>query len=304
MGVGVGGRSEGYLSQRMLGLYMLLAWLSVAYCLNPPDGTSRGTFDQLFQITWAPDHVQTSNGDTQVKLTLDQVNTSSFASKGKYQFGYLSTGIKLIPRDSAGTVTAYYLASDTGNTRDELDFEFLGNSSGQPYTLQTNIFANGIGRREQRIFLWFDPSADFHNYAVLWNKKQIVFYVDDYPIRIFENKESEGIAFPTSQPMGISASLWNGDSWATQGGAVKLNWTYAPFEASFGSFDIQACDATSGSNCASGDGWWSAAEYQSLGQADISKLKWVQQNYMIYDYCTDTLRYAQPPPDCVKLSGM
>lgn len=66
------------------------------------------------------------------------------------------------------------LTSKDVGMHDEVDFEFLGNREASPYILQTNVFASGLGNREERILLWFDPTMDYHNYRILWNEHQIV----------------------------------------------------------------------------------------------------------------------------------
>ena len=66
------------------------------------------------------------------------------------------------------------LRSQGVNNQDEVDFEFLGNRPNKPITLQTNVITNGYNKREQRSLFWFDPTADFHDYKILWNHHQIV----------------------------------------------------------------------------------------------------------------------------------
>jgi xyloglucan:xyloglucosyl transferase len=55
-----------------------------------------------------------------------------------------------------------------------VDFEFLGDKAGVPVTLQTNVFVNACGDREQLLHLLLDPAADLHDYNILWNPYQLV----------------------------------------------------------------------------------------------------------------------------------
>ncbi|XP_038712128.1 probable xyloglucan endotransglucosylase/hydrolase protein 23 [Tripterygium wilfordii] len=257
-----------------------------------------GNFNQDFDVTWGDGRAKILNNGQLLTLSLDKTSGSGFQSKKQYLFGKIDMQIKLVPGNSAGTVTAYYLSSQ-GSGHDEIDFEFLGNLSGDPYILHSNIFTQGKGNREQQFHLWFDPTKDFHTYSVLWNPRSIIFSVDGTPIREFKNLESKGLPFPKSQPMWIYSSLWNADDWATRGGLVKTDWSQAPFTASYRNFSSQACIWSSGSSsCSSGTSntSWMA---QSLDIAGQEKIKWVQKNYMIYNYCTDTKRFSQGfPPEC------
>ncbi|KAL2527880.1 putative xyloglucan endotransglucosylase/hydrolase protein 7 [Forsythia ovata] len=258
------------------------------------------TFLQDFRVTWSDSHIRQLDGGRAIQLVLDQNSGCGFASKYQYLFGRVSMKIKLVPGDSAGTVTAFYMNSDTDSVRDELDFEFLGNRTGQPYTVQTNVYAHGKGDREQRINLWFDPALEFHTYSIMWNHHHVVFYVDEIPIRVYKNNEAKGIPYPKFQPMGIYSTLWEADDWATRGGLEKIDWSKAPFYAYYKDFDIEGCPMPGPSSCASNtNNWWEGAAYQALSPVEARRYRWVRMNHMIYDYCTDKSRYPVTPPECV-----
>ena len=254
-----------------------------------------GNLNQNFDITWGDGRAKILNNGQLLTLSLDKASGSGFQSKNEYLFGKIDMQIKLVAGNSAGTVTAYYLSSQ-GPTHDEIDFEFLGNVSGQPYTLHTNVFSQGKGGREQQFRLWFDPTSDFHTYSILWNPQRIVFSVDGTPLREFRNMESMGVAFPKNQPMRIYSSLWNADDWATQGGRIKTDWSKAPFTASYRNFNADACVSSNGrSSCNSASSWMN----QELDATSQRRMQQMQKNYMIYNYCTDTPRFPQGfPKEC------
>ncbi|XP_021762770.1 xyloglucan endotransglucosylase/hydrolase protein 22-like [Chenopodium quinoa] len=258
-----------------------------------------------FDIAWGNGRGTFHDNGTLLTLSLDKNSGSGFESKNRFLFAKIDMKIKLIPNNSAGTVTTFYMSSN-GSTHDEIDFEFLGNVSGQPYTIHTNIYCQGKGNREQQFYLWFDPTADFHSYSILWNPARIVFFVDGTPIREFNNMEEFGVPFPNKQPMRIFSSLWNADDWATQGGKVHTDWSKAPFVASFKNFKASSCVWSHGSSsCGSDDldsessGFENAWLREELDSKSLRKMRRVQQNYMTYNYCDDKMRFHEGlPKEC------
>ncbi|KAH7510765.1 hypothetical protein FEM48_ZijujUnG0090800 [Ziziphus jujuba var. spinosa] len=217
-----------------------------------------GNFYQDFDITWGDGRGKILNNGQLLTLTLDKASGSGFQSKNHYLFGKIDMQIKLVPGNSAGIVTAYYLRSE-GSSWDELDFEFLGNLSGDPYIVHTNVYTQGKGDREQQFYL--------------------CLYVDGTPLREFRNLESIGVKYPKNQPMKISSGLWNADDWATRG--VVLS---------------RLIGAKLLLLLRTGTSMMINLELDSSSQ---QRLQWVQKNYMIYNYCTDTKRFPQGlPPEC------
>ncbi|XP_004494960.1 putative xyloglucan endotransglucosylase/hydrolase protein 1 [Cicer arietinum] len=266
-------------------VFFLLALLYVngAYEDNVP-------FEQNYAMLWGQENIKVLDQSREVQLTLDQHSGSGFESWHKYGSGWFNMTIKLPKKDTTSVITTFYLQSDDGPTRDEIDFEFLGGNMEHPYIMHTNIFTNDQGGREQGIHLWFDPTADFHDYTLLWNQKQLVFFVDNIPIRVFKNTTQKGGKFPT-QAMKILATIWSG-TWASHG--VPANWNDAPFEANYIGFRVNACQVPSNQQCDSSMFWWNAHKFWDLNSRQKQALNNVRTQFLLYDYCTKSFHN----PEC------
>jgi len=184
------------------------------------------------------------------------------------------------------------LSSGTDDWRDEIDMEFMGNSSGQPVVLNTNVWANGDGKKEHQFDLWFDPSADYHTYTIIWNPENILFKVDNVFIRSF--KRYADLPYPSSKPMTLHATLWDGSYWATEKGKVPIDWAGGPFVVSYRGYSADAC--VSGGACPAGSDRWMNKQPDA---AEWGTVKWAESNYMRYNYCEDGWRFPQGlPAEC------
>ncbi|KAF4359776.1 hypothetical protein F8388_008338 [Cannabis sativa] len=252
-------------------LFVLIIIIFISSSLNTNInvvGASNNFYEDV-DITWGDGRAKILNRGKVVTLSLDQISGSGLQSKNQFLYGKFDMKLKLVPGNSAGVVTAYYLRSE-GSTWDELDFEFLGNLSGEPYIVHTNVYSQGKGDREMQFYLWFDPTAKFHTYSILWNPSHVV--------------------------------LWNAEDWATRGGLVKTNWTEGPFVATLREFKVDGCVWSNGvsscnnSSSSSKNNEWVSEE---LDLSSKKRLKWVQNNYMVYNYCADIKRFPQGlPSEC------
>ncbi|TVU04357.1 hypothetical protein EJB05_50068 [Eragrostis curvula] len=279
---------------------LVVALLVMAMVTRP--AAAKLLFDQV-ELTWGEYHsffYMDGDEDT-LALCLDEANGSGFASKESYLFGRFDIDIKLVANNSAGTVTTLYLMPEDvpWEYHDEVDLEFLGNVTGEPYTLHTNVLANGKGGREQQFRLWFDPTEDFHTYSIVWNPKHITILVDGVPIRDYKNDKPGKKPFPTWQHMRLHGTIWNADQWATQGGRIKTDWTQAPFFAYYRNLRVTPCVPSAGVP-------WCGAEPAESTRfeegMDAAALQRSRDKHLLYDYCRDLKRYkdTELPKECTQ----
>ncbi|GJM91372.1 hypothetical protein PR202_ga07735 [Eleusine coracana subsp. coracana] len=265
-----------------------------------PSATYRSVaFSEDYRVLWGSQHQTLSPDGKSLTLLMDSSSGSGFKSARAYRNGYFGASIKVQPGYTAGVNTAFYLSNSEQypGYHDEIDMELLGTVQGEPYTLQTNVYVRGSGDgtihgREMRFHLWFDPAADFHHYAIIWNPDQILFLVDDVPIRRYERKTEA--TFPERE-MWAYGSIWDASDWATDGGRYRADYRYQPFVSRFADLKIGGCAADAAPGCrpvpASPSG-------SALSTRQEDALRWAQRNSMVYYYCLDSSRDRALYPEC------
>ncbi|CAI9764712.1 unnamed protein product [Fraxinus pennsylvanica] len=294
------------LSKTIIFLSLLLS-LNLLCIVDATFRVDTVTFNKGFSYLFGEGNIIRSADDNSVQLHLNQYTGSGFKSSDFYDHGFFSAKIKLPSEYTAGIVVAFYMTNGDvfRKSHDELDFEFLGNIRGKRWRFQTNMYGNGSTNRgrEERYYLWFDPSKEFHRYSILWTTNIIIFYIDDVPIREIVRNDAMGADFP-SKPMGLYATIWDASDWATSGGKYKVNYKYAPFVAEFTDLALHGCAAdllqeVVTSDCAAQeDGQLMSDDYASITSKQRNEMKRFRGKYMYYSYCYDTLRYPVPPPEC------
>ncbi|PSR86556.1 Xyloglucan endotransglucosylase/hydrolase protein [Actinidia chinensis var. chinensis] len=255
-------------------------------------------FNQGFRNRWGPQHQRVDQDS--LTIWLDKSSGSGFKSLGPYKSGYFGAAVKLQTGYTAGVITSYYLSNSEARPgdHDEIDIEFLGTTPGKPYVLQTNVYMRGSGDgniigREMRFHLWFDPTQDFHNYAILWNPSEIIFFVDDVPIRRYPRKSDA--TFPL-RPMWVYGSIWDASSWATEDGKYKADYSFQPFIGTYKNFKLGGCKDGGAASCRPPSG--SPLGPSGLSSQQYAAMDWVQKNYKVYDYCRDSRRDHTLTPEC------
>ncbi|KAM6591966.1 hypothetical protein CsatA_014571 [Cannabis sativa] len=272
----------------LLIITVLVSILFLIKIVDECEANNNTTFDNNYVITYGNDHFIQLNQGQEVQLTMDNTSGTGFRSKKGYGSGYFEMRIKTPQSQSPSIVTTFYLGNKCDESmsncgHSELDFEFLS-TEGPPYNLQTNVYSNDYGGREQQIHLWFDPSQDFHSYAILWNTHQIVFFVDNTPIRVYKNWTNYGVNYPGNE-MFISASIWEG-TWASNG--TGADWAKAPFQAHYQEFEINGCEyGTTDCSAANATFWWNKRQKWALNPRQQRSYDNVKAKYLYYDYCQE-----------------
>ncbi|KAJ8630425.1 hypothetical protein MRB53_023748 [Persea americana] len=268
------------------------------------------TFNSSYTEFFGGPNIRRSNDGSHVDLSLNKYSGSGFFSQKNYYYGFFSTAIKLPPDYTAGVVVAYYMtnAGIFPHNHDEIDIELLGHEKRKEWVLQTNVYGNGSSTgREEKFYLWFDPTEEFHEYSIIWNYHHIVFLVDNIPVRELNHSEAIAGGYP-SKPMSVYSTIWDGSEWATHGGKKPVNYAFAPFVASFTELEMEGCIwnqtkpvslcPKSGQAERLGFDPIDGERFVSLSQQQKMGMEQIREKFMFYSYCGDTARYSVLPPEC------
>eukprot|EP00475_Leptophrys_vorax_P003246 TRINITY_DN11903_c0_g1_i2.p1 TRINITY_DN11903_c0_g1~~TRINITY_DN11903_c0_g1_i2.p1 ORF type:complete len:416 (-),score=14.63 TRINITY_DN11903_c0_g1_i2:186-1331(-) len=164
-----------------------------------------------FKVDYCTDHCEgcTTSTDGSAVVRYDNSCGSRFRSSLQFAFSFISGDVMCPGTGSSGIVSSFYMSSLEGSgIQDEIDFEWLGKTK---TNVQTNFYVKGVGGNEKLIPLGFDCSTAYHNYALLWTPKQIVWYIDYKVVRVQHNPDL--VITDTTKPFPSKPSYFYASAW-------------------------------------------------------------------------------------------
>lgn len=135
---------------------------------------------ELGQTILAPQNVSVQNGVLGILLSKDSLIGGEVYSAAKQGYGTYEIRMKVPNVPSSITGFFMYYPPDF---QSEIDIEVFNDSSGK---LLLTTYSDGEISNEKEVQLGFDPTQDFHDYRFEYRENQVVFYVDDSMVGLFD----------------------------------------------------------------------------------------------------------------------
>jgi len=171
------------------------------------DGWNNGKHQNC---TWSRKEVKVTNGVLSMGFRKQQSKDRDYVCseiQTRQRFGYGTYEIRMKAAPGSGLNSAFftYIGPTDKQPHDEIDFEVLGK---HPDKVQINQFVNGknVGP-EKLVPVQGGADKGFHDYAFVWEKDRIRWYVDG----AMTGEATDPAKIPT-HPSKIFASLWGSDT--------------------------------------------------------------------------------------------
>ena len=117
------------------------------------------------------------------------------------------------------------------------------------------------------------------------------------PIREVKRSAEMGGEYP-SKPMALYATIWDGSSWATNGGKYQANYRYSPFVSEFSELVLSGCRVDAIQMVRGGDRSCEVGDIGIISPEQRRDMAKFRERNLIYSACYDIYRYPVPFPDC------
>lgn len=171
------------------------------------DGWNNGKHQNC---TWSKKQVSLSKGKLSLKFAAQKLKDRDHVCgevQTRKRFGYGTYEIRMKAAAGSGLNTGFftYIGDADKQPHDEIDFEVLGKD---PSKVQLNQFVGGKKVGEEKLVpVEGGADKDFHDYAFVWEKDRIRWYVDGKLL----GEATDPAKIPTHASK-IFVSLWGSDT--------------------------------------------------------------------------------------------